>query len=120
MFPILTICALPCLARGDFPSVFLSVAQISGFLHLEHAPVSPFDGVDAGGAQTFPRGIQILDHLRLLHCTPIDDRRRQRQPLDAIEDRCEQPPRDSHFGQLKRHVLRVPRHLRTDLDELLS
>ncbi len=30
---------------------------------------------------------------------------------DSVKDRREQPPRHSHFGQLKRHVLRVPRHL---------
>ena len=51
---------------------------------------------------------------------PIDDRRRQRQPLDAIEDRCEQPPRHSHFRQLERLIFRMPRYLRPDLDEFLS
>ncbi len=119
MFPILTICAPSVPSAWRFFLLFLSAAPISEFLHLEHAPVSPFDGTDAGGEQTFPRGIQHFGRLRLLRATPSDDRRRQRQPLDAAEDLCKQVPRHSHFGQLKRHVLRVPRHLRTDLDEFL-
>ncbi len=110
----------PYLKRGDFSSIFLSATQISGFFHLEHAPVSRLDGVDAGGAQTFPRGIQHFGRLRLLRAAPSDDRRRQRQPLDAVEDRCEQRLCHSHFGKLERHVFRVPRHLRSDLDEFLS
>ena len=48
-----------------------------------------------------------------------DNWRRQRQPRDAVEDRSEQVPRDGHLGQLERHVLRVPRHLRANLDQLL-
>ncbi len=120
MFPILTIWPPPCLARGDFTSIFLSAAPISEFLHLEHTPVSPFDGVDGGDAQTFPRGIQHFGRLRLLRAAPSDDQRRQRQPLDAVEDLCKQVPRDSHLRQLERYVFRVPRHLGPDLDELLS
>jgi hypothetical protein len=120
MLPILIICALPCLARGDFSSIFLSAAPISEFLHLEHTPVSPFDGVDAGGAQTFPQGIQHFSRLRLLLAAPSDNRWRQRESFNAVEDRCKQPPRHSHFGELERHIFRVSRYLRPDLDELLS
>ena len=120
MFPILTICAPSVPSAWRFFLLFLSAAPISEFLHLEHAPVSPLDGVDAGGAQTFPRGIQHFGRLGLLRAAPSDDRRRQRQPLDAVENRCEQLPRHSHFGKLERHVLRVPRHLGPDLNELLS
>jgi hypothetical protein len=87
MFPVLTICAPPCLSRGDFSSTFLSAAPISEFLHLEHTPVSPFDGVDAGGAQTFPQGIQHLGRLRLLFAALSDYRRRQRESFNAVEDR---------------------------------
>jgi len=50
----------------------------------------------------------------------IDDRWRQSESFYAVEDRREQPPRHSHFGKLERHVFRVPRHLRSDLDEFLS
>jgi len=38
------------LPHVDSSSCLLSAAPISGFLHLEHAPVSPLDGVYAGGA----------------------------------------------------------------------
>ena len=117
MFPILTICVSPVSNAWTIFRIFLSAAPISEFLHLEHTPVSPFDGTDAGGAQTFPRGIQHFGRLRLLRAAPSDDRRRQRQPLDAVEDRCEQVSRDSHFGELERHVFRVPRHLGPGLNE---
>ena len=36
------------------------------------------------------------------------DRRGDRQSLNAVEDRCEQIPRDHNFSQLERHVLGVP------------
>ena len=52
---------------------------------------------------------------------PADDHwRRQRQPRNAVEDRREQVPRHGHFRQLERHILRVPRHLGSDLDQLFS
>jgi len=105
MLPIVTACPLPVSSAWTILRIFLSAAPISEFLHLEHTPVSPFDGTDAGGAQTFPRGIQHFGRLRLLRAAPSDDRRRQRQPLDAVEDLCEQVPRDSHLRQLERHVL---------------
>ncbi len=57
--------------------------------------------------------------MRLLRKYPaIDDRRRQRESFNAVEDRCEQVPRYSHFGELEGHVLRVLRYLGPDLDEL--
>ena len=67
-----------------------------------------------------PQASSILADSGAYVPTPIDDRRRQREPLDAVEDRCEQVSRDSHFGELERHVFRVPRHLGPDLNELLS
>jgi len=45
---------------------------------------------------------------------------RQRQAFNTVEDCGEQLPSDSHFGQLERHVFRVPYYLRPDLNELLS
>ena len=69
MFPMLTIWPPPCLVRGDFSSIFLSAAPISEFLHLEHTPVSPFDGVDGGDAQTFPRSSNILPPQAPTRCT---------------------------------------------------
>ena len=44
----------------------------------------------------------------------------QREPLDTVEDRCEQVARHRYLGQLERYVLRVPRYLGPDLHELLS
>ena len=69
-------------------------------------------------------------HLRLLalqsNCRfsiesrPIHDHwRRDRQPRNAVEDRGEQVSRHRHLGQLKRHILRVPRDLGPDFNQLL-
>jgi len=52
-----------------------------------------------------------------------NQRRRNRQPRDAVKDGCEQPPRHRHFGKLERHVFRVlvqVRHDETDAREQLS
>ena len=79
-----------------------------------------WSGFDARSARTFRPGIQHFGRLRLLRAVPSNDRRRQRQPLDAVEHRCEQVSRDSHFGELERHVFRVLRHLGPNLNNLLS
>jgi hypothetical protein len=52
--------------------------------------------------------------------TSIDGWWRIRESFNAVEDCGEQLPSDSHFGKLERHVFRVPRDLRPDLDEILS
>ena len=70
--------------------------------------------------QTLLLGSHIFGLLLRLGGMPRDDRRRDRQPRDAVENCREQVPRDRHFGQLERDVLRVPRHLGPDLNELLS
>ena len=53
MLRIVTTCAPSVSNAWTILRIFLSAAPISEFLHLEHTPVSPFDGTDAGGAQTF-------------------------------------------------------------------
>jgi len=45
--------------------------------------------------------------------------RRDCQPRDTAEDRCEQISRHRDLGQLECDVLRVPSNLHTNLDELL-
>ena len=74
MSPIVTACAHPVSSASEFFPFFSPAAPISEYLHLEQVPVSPLDGVNAGIAQTFPRGVQLLDCLILLHCTPIEGR----------------------------------------------
>ena len=39
--------------------------------------------------------------------------------LDAVEDRCEQRARHRHFGQLKRHVVRMPNYFGPYVDHLV-
>ena len=51
--------------------------------------------------------------------TARHQRRRHAEPLDAIQDRCEQLMRHRDFGHLKGHVLGVPHHVGPDLDQLL-
>jgi len=80
----------------------------------------PWSGFDARSAQTFLPGIRHFSRLRLLLVAPSDNRWRQRESFNAVEDRCKQPPRHSHFGELERHIFRVSRHLGPDLNELLS
>jgi hypothetical protein len=65
-------------------------------------------------------GIQYFNRLRLLLAAPSDNRWRQRESFNAVEDRGEQVPRHRHLGQLKCDVFRVPSDLGSDLDELLS
>ncbi len=118
MFPILTICAPPESSEWECFSFSCLRPQFRGSYTWNMLLEALWTALTLA-ARDF-RGIQLLDRLRLLPCTPIDDRRRQREPLDAVEDRCEQVPRDSHLRQLERYVFRVPRHLGPDLDELLS
>ena len=75
---------------------------------------------NADPVQTFSVGNLVFLHLNLSRLMPRDQRRRQCQPRNAVEDASKQVPRHRHFGELKRHVLRVPGDLRSDLDELLS
>ena len=49
---------------------------------------------------------------------PADNRRRHRQPRDAVENRREQVPRHGHLGQLEGYILRVTRHFGPNLDQL--
>ena len=79
-----------------------------------------FPASNAGYAQTFSFGNRVFHHLIRSRGTPRDRRRRNRQPRNAVEDRREQVPRDRHLGQLEGHVLRVPRHLGSDFDQLFS
>jgi len=49
-----------------------------------------------------------------------ENRRRDRRLRDTVENGREQVPRHGDLGQLERHVLRVPRHLGPDLDQLFT
>ncbi len=72
---------------------------------------------NAGPAQTFFVAA-AFSRPKCSRAVARDWRRRQREPFNTVEDRGEQVPRHRHLGQLKEHVLRVPRYLRSDLDEL--
>ena len=119
MLPIVTECAPPEFSASVFFPFFTS-----GFnFWVSTSPIQGFQAPWPGFASFMRRPFSQhpnSGHLRILLTARSDDRRRQRQPLDAIEDRCEQSPRHSHFRQLERHIFRVPRYLRPDLDEFLS
>ena len=51
--------------------------------------------------------------------TSRDQRRRDRQPRDAIQNRGAQVSRHGHLGPLEEHVLCVPGDLGPDFDQLL-
>jgi len=112
----------PCLARGGCFSI---LARPPRFL-VPMAAIIP-DMVVYGGVPGVPliaRGLPPRDQPFSANTTPLrrqsaDAGRRLSQLRDAVENRGEQVPRDRHLGQLERHVLRVPRHLGSDLNELL-
>ena len=70
-------------------------------------------------ARGFPQSPIRFRFLRLWMRFP-NRWRRHCQPLDPFLNRCKQLPGHRHLRQLKGHVLRAPRHLRPDLDQLLS
>jgi len=79
---------------------------------------SRFPPAKAGAAQSFSVGNLVFLHLNLSRLMPRDPRR-QCQPRNAVEDASKQVPRHRHLSQLEHDILGVPRHLGSDLDELL-
>ena len=105
----------PCRAHGKFLPVFrLRIRpKTRPGCQPERFPASI-----SGSAQTFSVGNLVFHSLIRSRVTSCDQRRR-RQPRNAVEDRGEQVSRHGHFSQLKRHILRVPSDLSSDLDQLL-
>ncbi len=64
----------------------------------------------------FPRSIKPGSHsnhprfARPQASAALHQRRRNSEPLDALQDRGEQLARHRQFGHLERHVLRMPNH----------
>ena len=102
--------------------IFLPAAPLSGFLSPEYTTFKLYGRASRPLCADFPPGGQRFSvTARLLRKHPAsDDRWRQRESFNAVENRCEQPPRHSHFRPLERHIFRVTRYLRPDLDEFLS
>ena len=90
--------APPCLARETFSTFSCLRPQSLGSYHRNHGPTASWSGFDARSAQTFPRihcfGLSLYSYVS----APSDNRWRQRESLNPVENRCEQLPRDSHFG----------------------
>ncbi len=120
MLPIVTTCAPPVSSAWEIFHISSQRPQFLGSFRRNHAPSSSLAGFRARCAQTFPLAATVLASSRSYVSAPIDGRWRQRESFNAVEDRCKQVPRDSHFGKLERHICRVPRHLGPDLDEFLS
>lgn len=80
---------------------------------------SHFSAANPGSARTFAARDLVFNSLFRSRVTSLDRRWRRCRPRDAVEDGHEQSPRHGHLGELERNVLRVPRRLGPDLDELL-
>jgi len=76
---------------------------------------SCFSAPSVDSAQTLSAKHLVFHSSFRSRVTSLAQRWRQRQSFNAVEDRGEQVSRHRHFGQLKEHVLRVPRHLGPDL-----
>ena len=109
----------PRLARSENFDIFSALGQRMRFLAVKTGHSGRFPASDPQEAQTLPWAYRISGHRSCSTNAPCDQRRRDRQPRNPIEDRREQIPRNRHLRQLERHVLRVPRHLGPDLDQLL-
>ena len=115
--PYANIAPPPCLPRGGFFSICF-VRPMLGT--ASRFPSSRFSTANAGSAQTFSTGNLVFRSLIRPRVTSFDQRRRNRQPCNSVEDRGEQVPRHRHFGQLKCDVFRVPGDLGSDLDQFLA
>jgi len=117
---IITHCAPPVSNAWGIVRIFFPAAPVSGLFSLNSRHYSFLVRLRRPLCADLFLGIQHFSRLRLLLAAPSDNRWRPRESFNAVEDRCKQPPRHSHFGELERHIFRVSRYLRPDLDELLS
>ena len=103
----------------EFFTFFDRRPQLLGFYLPKTRFPSSLAGLGAYCARIFPLAVTVLASSRSNVSAPIDNRWRQSETFDTVENRCKQPLRHSYFGKLERHVFCMPGNLGPDLNELL-